>query len=346
MTPIRMGIIGLGRAGWGMHIRELEPYMDRFEIVAACDPIRERRERVQAKFQATPYRRAEDLIADPRVELVDVASRSTEHFLHTKWALEAGKWVFLEKPICVNWAEVRKLQALHARYPRNLFIRHNRRFEPGFQHAREIIDSGLLGPVHAITLRRGGYLRRDDWQTLRRCGGGQLLNWGPHVIDHALRFLKTPPVEMFSQLRQVAAAGDAEDVVRILLRNRDGMLVDLEISGARAQSEPEIRVCGGKGSLTCTGEKIQLRYLRPDVKLAPRRAKSGTPEDGVGSPDHLEWVEEEIPVSPKLPSGPDLIWKRLFESIRNRKTFPITMREAVDVMKIVHRAKQGTPYAE
>ncbi|MDZ4198342.1 MAG: Gfo/Idh/MocA family oxidoreductase [Kiritimatiellia bacterium] len=346
MNPIRIGLIGVGRAGWQMHTRELEPYGELFTFVAACDLIRERRDRMHEKYQATPYRRAEDLIADPRVELVDVASRTTDHLTHAKGALEAGKFVFLEKPIGANWAEVRQLQALSVRYPRKLFIRHNRRFEPAFQHVREIIDSGLLGSVHAITLRRGVYQRRDDWQTLRRCGGGQLLNWGPHIIDHALRFLKTPPVSIFSHLQQVAAAGDAEDLVRILLRNREGMIVDLEISGARVQPEPEIRVCGKKGSLTCTGETIQLRYLRPDVKRAPRRAKAGTPAEGFGSPDQLEWVEEEIPVHPKLTSGTALIWKHLYESIRNRKPFPITMREAVEVMRIVHRAKKGTPYED
>ena len=83
-------------------------------------------------------------------------------------------------------------------------------------------------------------------------GGGQLLNWGPHVIDHALQFLGTPPVKMWSNLAKVAAMGDAEDHVRILLENERGMVVDLEISGGRVISEPAYIVQGTRGSLSCS----------------------------------------------------------------------------------------------
>jgi predicted dehydrogenase len=192
MTPIRIGLAGLGRAGWGMHCEELQAFEDKFQIVAVCDPIEERRANAAERYGCAVYEHIEDLIADPKVELVDIATRSCDHYTHVKMALEAGKDVFDEKPMTVNYAEAKALQELAETSAGNLYIRHNRRFEPAFQHIREIIASGLLGEVYEVKLRRVHYGRRDDWQTLREFGGGQLLNWGPHIVDHSLRLLGAP----------------------------------------------------------------------------------------------------------------------------------------------------------
>ncbi len=57
------------------------------------------------------------MIADPKVELVDIATRSADHCQHAIMALEAGKYVFLEKPICVSYDEAQRLQAAAGTYP-------------------------------------------------------------------------------------------------------------------------------------------------------------------------------------------------------------------------------------
>ena len=232
-APVRVGIVGLGRAGWGMHCQELDAFPALFKIVAVCDPIKERRDLAVSKYNCSAYRQYEDLLADHEVELVDIATCSDEHVEHALAALATGRWTQLEKPMCRNYDEALVLRAAAIKSRNRLVVRHNRRFEPGFQQVREIIDSGLLGEVYDIKLRRGSYQRRDDWQTVKRCGGGQLLNWGPHIIDHALQFLDAPPAKIWSDLKRVAAVGDAEDYVHILMRNAGGLTVDLEISGGR-----------------------------------------------------------------------------------------------------------------
>jgi scyllo-inositol 2-dehydrogenase (NADP+) len=343
--PIGVGIIGLGRAGWGMHGPELERFKDRFRIVAACDTDAGRRKRFVAKYGCTLYKRAEDLVADQTVELVDVASRSTDHVQHALLGLKAGKDVFLEKPIAVSHAEALKLKPAAARSQGTLYIRHNRRFEAGFQHIQEIIASGILGKIYEIKLRRNGFSRRDDWQTIIACGGGQLLNWGPHIIDHALRFLEAPVAAVWSDLKLVAAVGDAEDHVHVILKGQNGRVVDLEISGGAAISEPEYIVLGDRGGLRSSGNEITLRHLDPKVKLDRRRAKAGTPKVGFGVPDNLVWVEQTLPVKPALPVDMNSIWGYLYASIREKKPFPITLDQALEVMRIVSLAKKNTPFA-
>ena len=271
-SPIRIGIVGLGRAGGGMHRMQILARPRKFTLVAACDVIPERRDELARATGATSYRRIEDLIADPAVELVDIASPTLDHVPQARAALAGGKSVFLEKPIAPTLAAARELFRAAARSAGRLYIRHNRRFESEYQHVLEIIASGVLGKVFEVQLRRCGYSQRDDWQTLIACGGGQTLNWGPHIIDHGLRFLGEFPTRIWSDLKRVAAVGDAEDHLKIVMTNSSGLLVDIEISGGSAVTMPQTTVLGSKGGLVSDGKTIALRTLDPKNRLPRRRA--------------------------------------------------------------------------
>lgn len=343
--PVRVGIVGLGRAGWGMHSKELLARPETFRIVAGCDTLEDRRERLAEVVDCVTYASIEDLVADPIVEVVSIATRSCDHLEHAMIALEAGKVVFLEKPMTVSYDEAVTLVGTAQRTPGRLFVRHNRRFEAGFRHIVEIIASGVLGEVFEVNLRRGGYQRRDDWQTIQAFGGGQLLNWGPHVIDHALQFLGAPVTSQWSDLRRVAAVGDAEDQVKIVLRGANGRVVDLEICGGAALREPEYLVWGDRGALRCTGDTIDLRYLDPAHKLPERAADPGVPGQTFGSQDALPWIEESIPVAPSEPTDTTSIWDALYATLREDKPFPITLDQAVEVMRVVSLAKANSDFA-
>ncbi len=345
--PIRVGVVGLGRAGWGMHCPELDQYPDLFRITAVCDPLKERRDLAATRYRnCRAYRRFEDVLLDGDVELIDIATRSEDHVAHAVKALKSGRWVNLECPISLEFDQALVLRAASIKAGNKLFARHNRRFEPAFTHVCEIIASGVLGTIHTIRLRRGAFSRRDDWQTVQRCGGGQLLSGGPHLIDQALQLLGASPVRMWSDLKRVAAMGDAEDTVSIIMRNLAGLTVDLEISGGRALPIPAYTVSGDKGELSATDEIITLRYLNPNHNAPRRRASVRTPPLGdFGSPDNLKWIEEQIPVLPASPAGPTLIWEHLANAIRLNKPYPVTLDQAVDVMRIISHARKDSAFA-
>ncbi|HEY3379207.1 MAG TPA: Gfo/Idh/MocA family oxidoreductase [Armatimonadota bacterium] len=345
-NPIRIGLVGVGRAGWGMHCEELRERSEKFQFVAACDVLPERCAKMAERYGCRTYSAIEDLLADPAVELVDIATRSCDHFAHAALALQAGKTVFLEKPICLTHDEAVQLHALAAQSPGQLYPRHNRRFEPAFQHIREIMASGILGDIYEIKLRRVGFQRRNDWQTIKEFGGGQLLNWGPHIIDHALCLLDAPVKRIWSDLQCIAAAGDAEDHLKILLTGTNGRLVDLEISGGAAIAEPEYLLWGTKGALTCNGETLTMKYLDPHVTLEPCALEPGTPgTGGFSNQEALSWVETTMPVQPKTGCDTDSIWDALYLAIRDGKPFDITLSEAVLVMQVITAAKHDTVFA-
>lgn len=341
--PVRLGIAGLGRAGYGMHVPEVRPLPDKFRIVAGCDQIEKRGRDLQAEFGAKPYTDYQDLISDPGVELVVIATRSDTHCKLTVDALEAGKDVLVEKPMAVDLDEAETMIEAARRTGRRLLVRHNRRLDPDFVHVREVIDSGVLGEVFYVRLCRHNFNRRTDWQTLKAFSGGQLHNWGPHLIDHALQLMGGLPVQLFCDVRIVAAAGDAEDHVKIVMKNAAGLVVDVEISGGIALGEPPYRVMGTLGTLVSDGEESRLKYLKPD-SLTAVSPDQGTPEPTpeFGNPEELPWVEETRPSAPAQP--PPSFYEMVYRCLRLGEPFHVTLEEAKGVMAVIDQVMKQAEF--
>ncbi|MFU8780248.1 MAG: Gfo/Idh/MocA family protein [Kiritimatiellia bacterium] len=358
-----VGIVGLGRSGWGMQCPELGARKERFALVAGCDTFAPWRDRfADANPQAQITDNLQALLDNPAVDIVSIATPTFCHCEHALAALAAGKSVFLEKPMCVTLEEAQRLQEADRLRPGKLFIRHNRRFEAGFRAIRAILAEGLLGQVATIKLARVSFGRRNDWQTLLQMGGGQLGNWGSHIIDHALQFLDAPTKPLRSvvgYLDRVAAVGDAEDHVKIVLQGQSGTVVDIEVSGGAALPAPEYLIWGTRGALSCSGREIRLRYLDPAVALPARIPYAGVPgaefvlPDGslplgdrtigsnFGQPETLPWVEETRTV----PAGePGQIWDALYDTLVQGVPFPIRLEEAVATMDVIDRVRVGTPF--
>ncbi len=347
-AKIRVGIWGLGRAGYGMHVPELLALGSEFEIVAGCDVDPARLEALGKRIPgAVGYEDGDAFLADPNVELVAVAVRSTQHVDYAIRALKAGKYVMAEKPFALTLQGARKLAREAARHPGRLFVRHNRRLEPAFNHVQEIIASGILGEVYEIKLCRHNYQFRGDWQTLADCGGGQLNNWGPHLVDQALRLLESPVESLWSDLKNVAALGDAEDHLKLVFRGRNGRVVDVEISGGVALSSPVYAIYGTRGSLVSDDEQdIRLRYLDPAFKGPARgTANPGTPSMGGGFGGDVapKWIRKTIMVEPANGANMNAIYHAVFMAIRHQAPYPISIEEAVEVVRWTEQAKRQNP---
>ncbi len=343
--PIKIGLVGLGRAGEGMHRNELKSREDKFCFYAVCDIIPERMKLFEEEFKSKTYEKIEDLISDPEVALVSIATRSCDHYKHAKMALLAGKDVMLEKPFCMSAAEAAELISLGSEPAGpHLYIRHNRRFERPFEQVMEIIDSGKLGDVYEIKLTRNNFQRRCDWQTIKEYGGGQLLNWGPHIIDHSLQFCGGDYKNFYSNIKHVAAAGDCEDHIKIVFTGINNRIVDMEISGGVAIKTPEYTVYGSRGTLISEGYNLKFKYLDPNKELAHIDANPNTPgtDSGFTNTETLNWIEESVPMDSV--DGTPRIWDYLYESIRHGKPYPIGLDQAAKVVEVIEKVKSGTKF--
>lgn len=340
-SPIRVGIVGLGRAGWNMHRPELLKHGG-YRIVAGCDVLPERAEMVASEFGGKAYTDYHELVRDPDVDLVVTATRSDTHAAVNIAGLQAGKHVIAEKPFATSVAEADATieAARHAKG--RLLVRQNRRFDAAFVHIKEILASGKLGEVHMVKLYRHNYQRRADWQTLRAWKGGLLNNWGPHIIDHALRMIDAPITSLWSDLRCVAAAGDAEDHLKIVLRGSNGVVADIEISGGMALPEPVWQIFGTQGALVTDERTIKLRWY-DRAAMPALEADPGDPplEAGFSNKESIEWQVEEFPVQPANPTD---FYTEVHRALTTDAPFPVTLEEARAVVEVTERARVGTGY--
>jgi predicted dehydrogenase len=341
---LRVGLCGIGRAGFGMVRRDLQK-LPQIKVIAGFDLLEERTRQLAEICASRVYPSYARMLEDDELELVIVATRSHEHVRMAMQALKAGKDVLVEKPMALNLAGADRLISAAKDLGRRLFVRQNRRFDVPFLQAMEIVRSGKIGKLFAVQLRQGGYQRRSDWQTIKKFGGGQLLNWGPHLIDWAHQFIGGPTADVWSDLKRIAAAGDAEDHVKLLMCGENGVVVDIEISGASAIPQPPWRLTGTTGTLVIDARnQCHLKYF-DGAALPEIKASDETPAGPSGShfsgEEEIKWIEEQFPAAPATPGN---FWVELYRSIRTGTQFPITLEQARENMRVITLAKRGTGF--
>lgn len=190
---VRYGIIGVG--GFGAQRRERLRKCGAYEMVGGVDIVEEAfvKADVEEGQQIRRYASVEELVADPQIEAVFIATPANLHVPQAMLAARAGKAVFCEKPLGPDLAACREL----VEYCEQHGIPHGHgfsaRFLPIWQEVKRIVDSGALGQivsVSAATMHTGGLgFSGDNWRF--KAGenpGGPLFQCGIHKID-TLHFL-------------------------------------------------------------------------------------------------------------------------------------------------------------
>ena len=303
MKTIRVGIIGLGRSGRDIHGNYLSQDPRRFKIVAAVDPMKDRRDRAAAEYGCDVHRTHEPLLKREDLDLVVNAAPTKFHVPYTMTFLKAGFNVLCEKPLAAKAKDVDRLIAASEKSGKVLAIYQQSRFAPYFQQIRKVIDSGVLGDIVQISIGFNGFSRRNDWQTLTSELGGNLLNTGPHPLDQALQLFGTdvtPEVTCF--MRCATSYGDAEDHVMLILSGEGRPIIDLEISSCCAYPAFTYNVYGTRGGLKGSTSEVEWRYYDPKEapKLRLKRRPISKP-DGTPSycTDSLKWHKRSWKVTPK-----------------------------------------------
>ncbi|MBA2519468.1 MAG: inositol 2-dehydrogenase [Chloroflexia bacterium] len=191
MTTIGFGIVGLGRIGW-LHAEHIAGAVPGARLVAAAVDEAQRRE-LEASGRAPCPLVADvaDLVARPDVEAVIVASPSSLHHDHIIEVARAGKPVFAEKPIADSVEAARAVVAAVERSGVPFQIGFQRRYDPGYVRARELIAAGAIGEVEMF---RGITCDRIPPVDFLRTSGGLFWDLAIHDFD-ATRFLTGDEIE-------------------------------------------------------------------------------------------------------------------------------------------------------
>ena len=251
-TPITVGIVGLGRAGWTLH---LEPILklSGFKIVAVADPLAERCQEAAALTGCEQFATIDQLLEKSDARLVIVATPTSTHYEDGLKVLKAGRHCVVEKPLALETAQADELVSLARERGLGLFVHHSHLHLPAYHHIKGVIDSGVLGDLFSVRVCWGNYARRWDWQTLKKNGGGQLNNTCPHVLSLVLPLLGSPVKRVFADLRNIKDAGDAEDHVHMVLQAESGVTADVVVSSVMALSGPKWILCGSRGTMISDG---------------------------------------------------------------------------------------------
>lgn len=311
---VKVGVIGLGRSGWGIHCRHLQND-PRFELTAVVDPLPERRaEAIETLGVKRAYATPDELFTDPDIELVQISTPSHTHKPLALAALAAGKHVQVEKPFAVSAAEADEMIAAAKAANRLLTCFQSRRADADFVKVQALLAEERIGRVFHIRMGRYSFQRRADWQTLIQLGGGMLYNWGAHLLDQALLLLGGAYDEVFSDLQRTVGAGDAEDHVKVTLK-RDRLVIDVEIFSACALPQPEWLILGERGTIAGNTRQLQVKWYEAGA-LPPLTADPGAAAGRrYGTGEQIPWREETIDLR-QAESTSAVLYGHLYRSIR------------------------------
>lgn len=246
---IQAAIVGLGT--WGRHLVEsVQGRSDAIRFVAAATRTPGKAAEFCRRHGIHLVESYDEVLANPAVEAVALA---TPHSTHTKQivaAAKAGKHVFVEKPLGLSRAESESAVAACAAHRVTLAVGYNWRFQPALREIKRMLDDGRLGKLlHA----EGNFcgpsayrFRREHWrQDREQVPAGGMTGRGVHVVD-AMLYLAGRIESVVAQSQRVVQDFGADDTTSMLFRFASGATGYLGTMIATAETW-RMQVFGAKG---------------------------------------------------------------------------------------------------
>lgn len=337
---MKTALIGLGRIGWDFHLHELLLH-EIYGLCAVVDPSQERLDEAKDKYGLMGFADHRQMLEQVQPDLVVIASPTLFHEEQAIAAMEAGADVLLDKPMTMDLASARRVAQVQQKTGRKLVVFQPRRFDPDTLAVKALLASGKLGQIYRLRANSYNYSRRDDWQSLRKFGGGMRINYGAHYVDQLIYLSNSNVTNLYCQMRRVISAGDAEDVVHILMETENGMLLDVDINQATPLSAGTLVVFGSLGSAEIrTGsdgnQYLFAKYCDP-AKLADKKVSRDMAAPGRKYPsDKIDWITEEIPLS-QYP------WQNFYDLCQpyfvQDGTSPVPLEQTLRVMELLEQCR-------
>lgn len=256
MTRYRGAIIGLGGIATQSHLPAFRrpELAERFEIVAAVDPVRAR-EGVVEGLQV--YADTAQLLAEQDIDFADIATPSATHVALSRWALEHDLHVLCEKPVAVRRHDAVALAELSRLRNRVLMPCHQYRANPVWQRIRNWLQDDAIGRWHLCEIAvyrsqadRGWSADELPWRGRKQeAGGGILLDHGTHLL-YTMLDIGGMPDAIASWTATIAHKSyEVEDTAQLRLEYAD-RAATLFLTWAARHRETRVRIVGDRGSIT------------------------------------------------------------------------------------------------
>jgi predicted dehydrogenase len=240
-TPVRVGVVGLGY--WGPNLARNFAAIPGCELAWLCDSDVEARGKLERAFPAArATAELADLLADPDLDAVVLATPVPTHAELAIAVADAGKHCFVEKPLATNAADAERAVAAAERAGKTLMVGHLLEYHPAVAKLKQLVDSDELGELFYIYGNRLnlGKLRADE---------NALWSLGAHDVSVALHLIGEEPDECVAHGASYVREG-IQDVVFCYLRFPSGIVAHLHLSWLDPHKERHITVVGARRMAT------------------------------------------------------------------------------------------------
>lgn len=336
MKRYKVGLIGFSIGGHVFHAPFIasNPDLELYKVTA--------RKEEQQKMLAERYPEAigvlsaDDIINDPEVDIVVVATSNDVHYSFTKQALEAGKHVIVEKPFTNTTKEADELIALAKSKGLLLSVHHNARFHSDFKTVKRLLAEGRLGRVVSYEARFDrfrNFLREGAWREQDLPGSGIHYDLGAHLIDQALQ-LFGHPTHVFADLRAQRDGATVVDDFEYIL-SYPQLKVTLKGQMLAKEPTPRFAIYGMNGSFVKKGVDPQENLLRAGVRPESKPDWGVESANIQGSLSLLENGEDvhEYVLS-EIGTGQDF-YRNIVATLRGDELLLIKPEQARDVIRIL-----------
>jgi predicted dehydrogenase len=266
-----MKVACIGMGWWSDVLADAIKRSGKLTIAGCYTRSPDKRDKFAAKYGCRAYPSYEAVLADRTIEAIVNTTPNAAHLETTRAAAEAGKHVFLDKPIATTIADARALTEACRKRKVVLALGYQRRRESHFRWIRERIDNGEFGKLvngeSNISRDRLGQFEEGHWRySAEGLPGGVMLQIGIHYTD-VLEYLLGPVKAVSGQFARLVLPGDNPDVASLVLEHENGALSTLNASYASA-SEYYLMNIYGKEATAYYDLHQGLRVLKRGTKSA------------------------------------------------------------------------------
>jgi myo-inositol 2-dehydrogenase/D-chiro-inositol 1-dehydrogenase len=252
MEKVSVGVIGAGRIG-RIHARNLKYQIPGVRVAAVADVVVEPARRLAGELEIPRYEQDyRRLLEDRGIDAVVVCSSTDTHARIIIEAAEAGKHIFCEKPIDLSLEKIDQALKAVAASGVKFQVGFNRRFDPSFRKAKELVAAGKVGKPHLLRISS-----RDPQPPpieYVKVSGGLFLDMMIHDFDMARYLMGEEVAELVATATccidpAIGEAGDVDTAV-VLMRFEDGALGAIDNSRQAVYGyDQRIEVFGSEGSV-------------------------------------------------------------------------------------------------
>lgn len=248
--PVKVACIGMG--WWSDVLADAIKRSDKLEIIACFTRSEDKRRAFAEKYGCRPAATYEEILRDPGIDAIINTTPNNVHLETTRAAAQAGKHVFLDKPIANSVSEGFAIAGVCRKAGVVLGMGYQRRREGHFRWVRKQIDDGVFGRlVNAeanISRDRLGKIDLNSWRyTAEGMPGGVMLQIGIHYAD-VLEYLMGPIQAVSGRFAQLVLPGDNPDVASLVFEHESGALSTLNASYASASEYYLMNIYGKEAS--------------------------------------------------------------------------------------------------